>query len=44
MIRYKRGKIQVIDLEGLKESACECYDTVNARYDELFAHHRRSGG
>jgi hypothetical protein len=44
MIRYKREKIQVIDLEGLKESACECYDTVNARYDELFAHHRRSGG
>jgi CRP-like cAMP-binding protein len=35
MIQYRRGKIQILDVEGLKESACECYMTVKERYDEL---------
>jgi len=35
MIKYARGRIQIINLEGLQESACECYATVNANYQAL---------
>lgn len=35
MISYTRGRIQILDLEGLKESACECYETVKEQYAEL---------
>lgn len=34
-IRYKRGHIRVLDLEGLRESACECYWTVKSLSDRL---------
>jgi CRP-like cAMP-binding protein len=30
LIKYSRGKIQIIDVEGLREGACECYETVRA--------------
>lgn len=29
LIRYNRGKIQIIDKEGLENEACECYAVVN---------------
>jgi CRP-like cAMP-binding protein len=35
MIKYARGKIQIINVEGLQEAACECYDTVRSHYDSL---------
>ena len=35
LIRYKRGNIRVLDLEGLQESACECYWTVKSLSDRL---------
>jgi CRP-like cAMP-binding protein len=35
LIRYKRGHIRVLDLEGLRESACECYWTVKSLSDRL---------
>lgn len=28
MIRYSRGHIEILDVEGLQEAACECYQTV----------------
>lgn len=28
LIEYARGKIKIIDRDGLKESACECYEVV----------------
>ena len=28
LIKYRRGHIEVIDLEGLKEASCECYEEV----------------
>jgi CRP-like cAMP-binding protein len=34
-IRYRRGHIRVIDLEGLRESACECYETVRGQGQRL---------
>jgi CRP-like cAMP-binding protein len=35
VIAYKRGHIRVQDVEGLKESACECYETLRSHADRL---------
>src|SRR4051794_1443861 len=35
MIRYSRGKIQIIDVNGLQQSACECYGSVKNYYERL---------
>jgi CRP-like cAMP-binding protein len=34
-LKYARGRIHIVDLEGLQESACECYYTVCRHYDTL---------
>jgi len=34
-IKYRRGHIRVIDLEGLRDSACECYKTNKAQGKRL---------
>src|SRR2546423_1047435 len=36
-ISYVRGRIQILDREGLEENACECYQVVRNEYDRLFA-------
>jgi CRP-like cAMP-binding protein len=38
MIKYRRGKIEILNVEGLEESACECYGTVNSHYRALLGH------
>lgn len=35
LIRYKRGHVQVLDVAGLRESACECYAKVKSLSDRL---------
>jgi hypothetical protein len=40
LIKYSRGHIHIIDLQGLKEAACECYGTVKAHYDGLLNNNR----
>jgi len=35
IIRYSRGHIEITNLEGLRETACECYQAVKAQYDRL---------
>ena len=35
LIRYKHGRITIVDREGLEGSACECYATVKAQFDRL---------
>ncbi|KJC45176.1 cyclic nucleotide-binding protein [Bradyrhizobium sp. LTSP885] len=35
LIKYARGKIQILDADGLRESACECYGTVKLHYERL---------
>lgn len=35
LIHYRRGHIQIINSEGLREVACECYETVKRNYDRL---------
>ena len=36
-IRYRRGHIEITDVDGLIDSACECYETVKAHYDRLLS-------
>jgi CRP-like cAMP-binding protein len=35
IIRYSRGHIHITNLEGLRESSCECYHVVKAQCDRL---------
>lgn len=35
MIKYARGKIQILNVEVLRDTACECYTTVKAHYESL---------
>jgi len=35
LIKYVRGKIQILDAEGLQDGACECYETVKRHYARL---------
>jgi CRP-like cAMP-binding protein len=34
-IKYARGRITLLNLEGLQDGACECYETVRSHYEEL---------
>jgi CRP-like cAMP-binding protein len=36
IIRYSRGKLEVLDLDQLRKSACECYQIVNTEYQSLY--------
>jgi len=35
LIKYRRGRIHVLDLEGLDESSCECYGAINEYFRKL---------
>ncbi|MBI2716891.1 MAG: Crp/Fnr family transcriptional regulator [Rhizobiales bacterium] len=35
LIKYRRGQIQITNLEGLQEVSCECHETVKASYKRL---------
>jgi Mn-dependent DtxR family transcriptional regulator len=35
MINYARGRIEIRDVEGLKDSACECFETIKQQYRQL---------
>jgi CRP-like cAMP-binding protein len=35
IISYSRGRIEIIDGEALQATACECYGTVKAQYEQL---------
>ena len=35
LIKYARGKIQLLDPEALQDSACECYEAVKRHYARL---------
>jgi CRP-like cAMP-binding protein len=35
LIRYRRGRIEITDLQGLRAASCECYSRVKTHYDRL---------
>jgi CRP-like cAMP-binding protein len=35
LIKYARGKIQIVDGQALQDSACECYEAVKRHYQKL---------
>ena len=35
MIKYSRGRIDITNLEGLRETACECYEAIQLNYSKL---------
>jgi CRP-like cAMP-binding protein len=35
LIQIGRGRISIVDLEGLHAVACDCYDRIERRYEEL---------
>jgi CRP-like cAMP-binding protein len=36
LIRYQRGRIQILDRKSLETASCECYRLVKAEYNRLF--------
>jgi CRP-like cAMP-binding protein len=34
-ISYNRGRVTITDIEGLEETACECYGIIKAEFDRL---------
>lgn len=36
IIRYSRGRVEIVDLDRLTASACECFFLVQKEYDELY--------
>jgi CRP-like cAMP-binding protein len=36
LIKYSRGRIQIVDQEGLERAACECYRTVRNLYSNSY--------
>jgi len=35
LIRYSRGKVQIVDRAGLEQASCPCYEIVRASFDRL---------
>ena len=35
LIHYSRGRIEISNLEGLRATSCECYETVRSHNDRL---------
>jgi CRP-like cAMP-binding protein len=35
LIRYARGRLEVLDRQGLEKSTCECYGVIKTEYDRL---------
>jgi CRP-like cAMP-binding protein len=38
LISYRRGRIQIVNRNGLKAAACECYEVVSRTFDHFLEH------
>jgi CRP-like cAMP-binding protein len=36
LIAYRRGHVRIVNVEKLREVACECYEAVNTNYTKIF--------
>jgi CRP-like cAMP-binding protein len=36
LIKYRRGNIEIVDVEAVHNGCCECYDKVRENYERLF--------
>jgi CRP-like cAMP-binding protein len=34
-VRYHRGRVRIVDREGLESASCECYRVMRAEYERL---------
>jgi CRP-like cAMP-binding protein len=41
LIRYRRGRIEILDRKGLGAAACECYGVMRRTFDQLLEDERR---
>jgi CRP-like cAMP-binding protein len=39
LIRYRRGHVELLNIDGLRETACECYEVVKMNYEALLKPH-----
>jgi len=37
LVRYRRGRIEIIDRLGLESKACECYEVVRRKTEDMFS-------
>ena len=35
LIKFSRAQVQIMDVAGLKATACECYETVKSELEQL---------
>ena len=35
LIRYSRGRLTILDRDGLEEASCECYEIVRSQFDAM---------
>ncbi len=44
LIRYSRGRITILDRQGLEEASCECYASIRDEFARSLAGTRKEGG
>jgi hypothetical protein len=37
-IRYRRGRVEIVDRDGLEKRSCECYEVTRRKNEEIFSH------